>query len=329
MKKLSQTAFLLGTSIDEKVTTLYLVKETVDILDVKKVFFSKYNRGDGRFYVVSQHGYTNAKNKFTDNIDDWIKGSKIPILIPNTKTETKIKVRRYSDFSGCNSVIAAPIIVSDKVDSVLRAEFNKPDYFSNNDLRVLDYIADLGSVVFENLFYFKEIERLAITDGITGLYVHRYMLEKLKNEIQRYFRHKVNVSLIMMDIDDFKHFNDTYGHPFGDQVLITVSRIIKQAIREIDFPVRYGGDEFAIILPQTDLKGAKALAERLLKKFNSIDLNLLFLGEEIKSKECLRVSLGVGAFKKSYKIYDKFFDKIDQALYKAKQLGKNRIEVVK
>lgn len=329
MKKLFQTAFLLGSSIDERETAHHLIKETVEILGIKKVLFSRWNRGDDKFYVFTQNGYINIKNKQTDNIDDWIKESKIPILINNIKNETKIKVRRYTDISNCNSIIAAPVVVADKVYGVLRAEYESPYYFTNDDLRVLDYISDLGSIVFENLYYFREIERLAITDGITGLYVHRYMLEKLKNEIQRYFRHKVSVSLIMMDIDNFKHFNDSYGHPFGDQILITVSKIIKQTIREIDFPVRYGGDEFAIILPQTELKGAKALANRLLKKFNSIDLNLLFLGREIKSDERLKVSIGVGTFKKTYKSFDKYIDRIDKALLKAKQLGKNRIEIAK
>jgi len=329
MQKLSQTAFLLGSSIDERETAAYLVKETIKILNIKRVLFSKINRADDKFYVFAQNGYINVKNKLTDNIDDWIRESKLPILISNIRNETKIKVRRYTDFSNCNSLIAAPVIISSNVYGILRAEYDKADYFSNDDLRVLDYISDLGSIVFENLFYFKEIERLAITDGITGLYVHRYMLEKLKSEIQRFFRHKVDVSLIMMDIDNFKHFNDTYGHPFGDQVLITISRIIKQTIREIDFPVRYGGDEFAIILPQTDLVGAKSLAERLLTKFNSIDLNLLFLGSEIKARERLKVSLGVGTFKKSYKVYNEFINKIDRALLKAKELGKNRIEVIK
>ncbi len=329
MKKLFQTAFLLGSSIDEREITNHFIKETVKILEIKKVFFSKYNKSDDKFYIVSQHGYVNIKDKSTDNIDDWIKESRLPILINNVKNETKIKVRRYTDFSSCNSVIAAPVIVTDNVYGVLRAEYGKPFYFSNDDLRVLDYISDLGSIVFENSYYFKEIERLAITDGITGLYVHRYMLERLKNEIQRFYRNKVGVSLIMMDIDNFKHFNDTYGHPFGDQILVTVSKIIKQTIREIDFPVRYGGDEFAIILPQTDFQGAKSLAERLLKKFNSIDLNLIFLREDIKSSERLNVSLGIGLFKKSYKVYHKFIDKIDQALLRAKKMGKNRVEVAK
>lgn len=329
MKKLFQTAFLLGSSVDEREITNHFIKETVKILEVKKAFFSKYNKSDDKFYIVSQHGYVNIKDKSTDNIDDWIKESRLPILINNVKNETKIKVRRYTDFSSCNSVIAAPVIVTDNVYGVLRAEYEKPFYFSNDDLRVLDYISDLGSIVFENSYYFKEIERLAITDGITGLYVHRYMLERLKNEIQRFYRNKVGVSLIMMDIDNFKHFNDTYGHPFGDQILVTVSKIIKQTIREIDFPVRYGGDEFAVILPQTDFQGAKSLGERLLKKFNSIDLNLIFLREDIQSSERLNVSLGVGLFKKSYKVYHKFIDKIDQALLRAKKMGKNRIEVAK
>ena len=243
--------------------------------------------------------------------------------------ETKINVRRYSNFSSAASIIAAPVLIANEVYGVLRMEHEKPDSFTNDNLRVLDFISDIGSIVFGNLFYLKKIEALAQTDGITGLYVHRYMIEKLKDEIQKFNKGKINISMIMLDIDDFKYFNDTYGHQFGDLLLIEVAKIIKDSIREKDFPVRYGGDEFMIILPRTDIKGVKTLAIQLLDKVKSADLNSLSQDKNFNEKKPLTISIGAGIFKKSYENLTKFIDRIDNALYKAKQNGKNRIELVK
>jgi len=228
--------------------------------------------------------------------------------------------------------MVAPVIVANQVYGILRVEHPEPNVFSNDDLRILDYFSDLGAIILENLYYLKRIEDLAITDGITGLYVHRYMIEKLQGEIRRYKEYNIPVSIIMLDIDNFKLFNDTYGHPFGDQVLINVSKIIKQTIRETDFPVRYGGDEFVIILPQTNLLGAKILAERLFKKIRSLKLNNLLdkkRGQNKKIEIPLTISMSVGTYRKSYKSQTEFLNNVDNMLYVAKRNGKNRIEVVK
>ncbi len=329
MEKMSITAFLLGSSTDEKETADHLVNEAVQIMGVEKALFSKYNSDDNKFYVFTETGYKNINNKLTDTVDDWIKDSKLPVLINNVKMETKINVRRFSDFSSAASIIAAPIQVAGEVYGVLRVEHENPGHFTNENLRVLDYISDISSIVFENLYYLRRIEDLARTDGITGLYVHRYMIEKLQDEIQRYYDNNIDISMVMLDIDDFKYYNDTYGHQFGDSILVRIARIIKESIREVDFPVRYGGDEFIIILPRTDIEGAKTLAERLLKKARSTDLKLLSGDIKYDEKKLLTVSLGAGIFKKSYKDHTNFIDKIDMALYRAKHDGKDRIEIIK
>ncbi len=328
MNKLSHAAFILGTTMDENELANHLMNEIKNILSIDKAFLSKYNKIEKKYLIFSQIGYpTESINQATDNIDDWIQETKLPILINNINTETKIKTKRYSPFLTGSSLIVAPIIVTGQVYGILRCENEGINYFSNDELRVLDYISDLASITFETLFYYKEVERLAITDGITGLYVHKYMIEKFENEIGRFYQNKTPLSLIMFDIDNFKYFNDTFGHQFGDAILIAVSKVIQNTIREIDFPVRYGGDEFSIILPQTEIEGAITLAERLFERVKTIDLNLLI--PEIKVSEKLTISMGLGTFKKSYENYTTFIDKVDSYLYKAKNSGKNKIELVK
>lgn len=327
MRKLSHTAYVLGSTMDEIKVAESLIRETSNILSVSRVLFSRYSKNESRFHVFAQMGYqVSSLNQPTDNLDDWISESRLPTLVSNINTETKIRIKRYSSFSNYISIIAAPVIVTDRVYGILRAESKSTDSFTNDDLRVLDYISDLASIAFETLFYFKEVERLAITDGITGLFVHKHMLEKFENEIARFYQNKVPVSFIMMDIDNFKHFNDTYGHLFGDAILVAVSKVIQITIREVDFPVRYGGDEFAIILPQTDTTGAVSTAERLFQRIKAIDLNLLMPG--VKVNEKMTISLGVGTFKKSYRNYTNFIDKVDSQLYKAKKEGKNKIGII-
>jgi diguanylate cyclase (GGDEF)-like protein len=129
----------------------------------------------------------------------------------------------------------------------------------------------------------------------------------------------------MLDIDNFKTVNDTYGHQFGDRVLETVSKIIKSSIRETDIPSRYGGDEFTIILPHTDIKGAKVVSERIFNKINSLDLSII--SQSLKTiKHKLTVSISAGEFEKRYTNREKFIEEIDKKLYEAKSKGKNRIE---
>ncbi len=148
------------------------------------------------------------------------------------------------------------------ISSVLTA--GADDYITkpfNNEL----FISRLKTNV-RNYLLLKEVERMAITDGLTQLYNHKYMMEQLKNKISSVKRYKEELSLIMLDLDLFKNINDKYGHQFGDEVLRSVSKIIKDTVRESDLPGRYGGEEFIIILPNTDSTNAKGLAERIRKK---------------------------------------------------------------
>lgn len=329
MKKLSHTATLLGTafdSSDEIFTTI--VKETSNILQQDKILFSLFDETHNYFVIKNTYGYGKRYiGQRTDNIDEWLTALKTPVIINNIEKESRIKLKRYSNFSNARAIIASPVMLKDKVYGVLRTESDEPEKFTNEDLRVLRYITDMASIIIENNYYFKEVEKLAITDGITELYVHRYFIEKLDMEVKRYFRHRTPLSLIMLDIDNFKILNDTYGHQFGDKVLVAVARAIKSEIREVDFPARYGGDEFVIILPHTDIKGAKIVGERLFNKICSIDLNLI--SENVKVKHSLTVSMSIGSFKKKYKERKTFINEIDKKLYEAKAKGKKRIEILR
>ncbi|QEK12839.1 diguanylate cyclase [Crassaminicella thermophila] len=161
-----------------------------------------------------------------------------------------------------------------------------------------------------------ELERMVKIDGLTSLYNHKYMYERLEEEIQRARRYDKKLSIIMFDIDKFKCINDVYGHQFGDDVLIKISQKLKSEIRQSDIAGRYGGEEFIIILPETGLQDAYKLAERLRKSIS----NIKFKEKNIK----VTISGGVAELEKENAL--KLIGKSDKLLYKAKENGRNRIE---
>jgi diguanylate cyclase (GGDEF)-like protein len=168
----------------------------------------------------------------------------------------------------------------------------------------------------------KLLEKLSITDGLTGLYNHRYFQKRIKEEFIRAKRYGLPLSCVMMDLDDFKNLNDTYGHQAGDSVLIEFSRILSNSIRNIDFAARYGGEEFVAIIPQVDIGGAANVAERFRKNIESHN----FPG----SGKPLRITASIGLA--SYPAGDiknemELLKAADTALYRAKNTGKNRVVV--
>ena len=163
----------------------------------------------------------------------------------------------------------------------------------------------------------------AIMDGMTGLYNNAYFKQFLDIEIKRCLREKHSFSLLMMDIDDFKNINDTLGHFVGDDVLKKVGEVIKSSIREIDLAARYGGDEFAIVFPYTNIDGALRVAERIQKKLSLDKLAI----DGVEKPLAINSSFGLSAYPESADSLVEIINVTDAMLYRAKKNGKNRIEV--
>ena len=127
----------------------------------------------------------------------------------------------------------------------------------------------------ENVDLHETVQRQAVTDELTGLFNHRRFQEVISTEVERARRYDQEMGLIMLDLDNFKRVNDTYGHVQGDMVLREVARVLRETSREIDEPARYGGEEMAVALPQTDLEGAYRFAERVRSRIEALELPLL------------------------------------------------------
>ncbi len=192
--------------------------------------------------------------------------------------------------------------------------------FSDAERELFHYLAEQAAVSIENVGLHETVERQAVTDELTGLFNRRRFQEAMATEVERSKRFGQPVGLVLLDLDDFKTVNDTYGHQQGDLVLREVARVLRETSREIDEPARYGGEELAVVLPGTDLEGAYNLAERVRAGIEELALPLLD-GDGI-----LRVtaSFGVATLPGSADDMRDLVAAADEALYRAKRAGKNR-----
>jgi diguanylate cyclase (GGDEF)-like protein len=195
---------------------------------------------------------------------------------------------------------------------------NSPPQFSSEDKKFIETLAASMMTIIKNYqLYVKQVQ-LATTDGMTGLFNHRYFQEALGREISRSRRYGAPVSLLYMDIDHFKKFNDTYGHQIGDEVLKVVSRTIRRNLRDSDVPCRYGGEELVGILPDTDQKGALIAGEKIRKAIESLKFPVG--GKNVK----ITISVGVSTYPLNAETKETLIEAADGALYVAKEGGRNQ-----
>jgi diguanylate cyclase (GGDEF)-like protein/PAS domain S-box-containing protein len=168
----------------------------------------------------------------------------------------------------------------------------------------------------------EETEFLAHVDDLTGIYNHRFFIQQLTMEVGRQKRYPAPLSLLMIDVDYFKHYNDTNGHLAGDRVLKTIAIVIQHTIRQTDIVARYGGEEFSVILINTGKEGAREIAERV--KRNVADTR--FPNESAQPNGDLTVSIGVATFSSTASTITELIREADNALYRAKNAGRNRVE---
>jgi diguanylate cyclase (GGDEF)-like protein len=204
------------------------------------------------------------------------------------------------------------------VISIVRAGHD----FTETERDLFSYLVGQAAVSIENANLHETVQRQAVTDELTGLFNLRHFHDSLDGEIERSRRFNSPVGLAMLDIDDFKAVNDTYGHQQGDLVLLEVARCLRSLSRDIDEPARYGGEELAVILPQTDLGGAELLAERMRATIEGLTV------KRLDGHGVLRVtaSFGVASLPRSATDKESLIAAADAALYRAKRAGKNRVE---
>ena len=274
--------------------------------------------------------------------------------------------RSRMEFWNEKSCMLVPLICKDEVIGCLElVEKRHVRRFSAAEEQLAEMLAALAAVAIQNARLYSQVEQMAITDGLTGLYNHRHFFERLAQEVARAKRYQLPLSLLMIDIDDFKVYNDAFGHPRGDDLLRALAAVLlSQTRRQVDLVARYGGEEFAIILPGTDVEGGRRAGERLhdmisngvigqASGMDSLTFNgaasasdgspgaARVIGERIrhsvetetfgssKSPPIITVSIGVAGLHVHAETVDGLVEAADRALYRAKGLGKNRVAVAR
>jgi diguanylate cyclase (GGDEF)-like protein len=281
--------------------------------------------------VVKAHGYAER------GLDSEIKNlNPRPMDVPTMKRMIDTgkpvlvaDVRKWEEWQRLpsslwvNSYIGAPIRIKDEVIGFINLDSSQPNYFKQSSAERLQAFADQAAIAIENARLYQGMQQLALTDDLTALYNRRGLLELGQREVQRAHRFKRSLTLIWLDIDHFKDINDAFGHEKGDEVLRKVIERCKKEVREIDIFSRYGGDEFIVILPETTLEGGTQVAERLCYLIKKITVSS-FLGNIH-----ITASFGVASLSEDVADLNALMTRADQAMYQAKQAGRDRVVSLK
>jgi diguanylate cyclase (GGDEF)-like protein len=222
---------------------------------------------------------------------------------------------------GIRALICIPLIFQEEIVGVLYLDDFVPRNFERGKLELLSILSSFAALAIHNARLHNKTKLMAITDFLTGLYNHRYFQQIFNQELGRAKRYSKVMSIIILDVDDFKKFNDRFGHPVGDKVLVSIGEIISKSLRKVDFAFRYGGEEFVLILPETSLEHAILAADRLRERIarETEDAVPEAVGQAIT------VSVGVACFPDDGTSREDLFKLMDDFLYQAKATGKNRV----
>ncbi|MGH2403944.1 MAG: diguanylate cyclase, partial [bacterium] len=251
-------------------------------------------------------------------ITGWVARTGTPLVVDDVRQDS-----RYYPFDArTRSELAVPLIAEGKVLGVFNVESAKLAAFGSRDLHMLMTLASYAVIAIQNAHLYEQAQRLAITDGLTELHNHRYLFDALDRLLERAKRDAQPLSLIMLEIDNFKRFNDTYGHQQGDEVLRTIAMLLRRGSRPSDVVARHGGDEFMVVLPGTGKSPAQETAERLRR---AVEAYPLMLAGDIVT--AVTLSVGVAAFPQDGHTVDALVEAVDRAQYTAKRSGGNKVHV--
>ncbi len=259
---------------------------------------------------------------------DIIIGSDISKVFPNLNTPAFLRsIKSALRFGNVNYISRKmhPYLFPIKTYSSFESQFE----FMQQSCSVCPIRGESDSVthicitvqdVTQLAIYEKKLIEMNLKDSLTGVYNRRFLTHKLEDELERHSRHSRSISLMMIDIDHFKNINDMYGHQTGDLVLKSVADEISSVVRKNDFLVRFGGEEFCCILPETNLKSAMVLAERIRKIVEKKE-------RKFHNSDNVRITVSIGVYecKDNNNSADSVLKKADEALYLAKEAGRNRI----
>ncbi|MBI3764193.1 MAG: GAF domain-containing protein [Chloroflexi bacterium] len=249
-----------------------------------------------------------------------------PLLVTDARADAAIRYDGdIEEVREILSAVVAPLMILDEPLGVIALDATRRNAFGEADLRLLTAFANTAAAAIDNARLHAEVQTLAVTDGLTGLANRRAFDHALEVEVARAARYGYPISLIIADIDNFKVYNDTYGHPAGDERLKAIADLLRATLRDPDLAARYGGEELALVLPHTDKEGALALAERIRAAAEAAFRNRGSAGDTSLGIPGYTLSIGVAVFPDDATRPEDLLLTADFAALNAKRLGKNRV----
>ncbi len=313
---------LLNTILDKALETIDAEKGSLmlydfadNVLQVKVV----YGLADKKIEEDINSGVIEcAKIRAGEGIAGAVFSNKKSVISNLGQNDPRFKNFKYSN-TNVNSLLCVPLIAKGEAIGVVNISNKKNNrLFNKQDLEFMEALANQAAIAIDN----AKLYELATKDGLTKLYTHRHFFTMLDTELKRASRYSHVMSVIMIDIDDFKAINDTYGHAVGDKVLREVANIVSKTVRKIDMPARYGGEEFAVILPETNGMDATVIAHRLRKRIEDLEI---FTNDGTLVK--VTISVGIASFPDASEDELTLMDFADKALYESKHHGKNCVHL--
>lgn len=242
------------------------------------------------------------------------------IHVPDIKKQKRYKY--YNDGTNSGSFLVIPLLLrKNQQVGVISLYRKKTGSFKKTEISLFNKISNEISKVIDKTLLFRHTKELSVTDDLTGLYNRRYFNDRIETEVQRSSRYKRSLTILMIDIDYFKNYNDINGHLMGDEILKRVGHILEDNVRKADILARYGGEEFVVILPEIDKAQALQVAEKLRSTIEAKK----FPREENQPRGKLTISLGIASLYDDSLKTKELVDFADRALYKAKAEGRNRV----
>jgi diguanylate cyclase (GGDEF)-like protein len=272
-------------------------------------------------YQIDQQGRSPNQSFPADRgISGRIVQTGTSLYIPDMLEELgKIDAIHFGDPIVVRSILAVPMRLGGEITGMLSAQSYDPHAYTADDQRLLEMLASYAAVALDNSRLLKEVQRLAITDPLTEIYNRRHLFELGQREFSRARRFQRTLAVMMLDIDHFKRVNDTFGHAMGDQILFELCQRLQEGIRDVDILGRYGGEEFTVILPETEIPAARKIAERLRRRVRTLK------AKDDRQEIPITVSIGIACIKAETADIHALIADADAALLKAKQSGRNRI----
>ncbi len=311
----------ISTSLDPEVVFAQVSKHVQRILDAPHLFLSIFHRAPQETYMeyLAREGIVEPRQErhLGKDFTSWVVEARRPLLVSDLVVDRdSIHCSPVILNPGIRSIMATPLVFSGEAIGVLCVESPRPGAYTVDHLSVFTTIAQQAAVALENARNFQ----LATVDQLTGLYLRDFFFRKLEEEQVRARRYGSTFTVLMMDLDRFKEINDRMGHLGGDRYLQRVGEAIRETMRAADVPCRYGGEEFCVLLPETDLDGAMTIAERIRVRVANLDVRS---GDDVLRAT---VSIGIAAYPADYPgTVQGLVEKADQALYTAKQKGRDRV----